>query len=157
MEQIPGESAAVMFAKKDKRLFANHAYKMYANQYIPLWKNVDIHERIRMQGMFDSMCSGGAIAHLNVTDSIEPEQMKLIIEHAAKQGVIYFAINMNMAKCSSCGKIYIGKFDKSPCHNAAIINYLRVVGFITPVEFWMPERREEYKTRQFYNKSDVKI
>ena len=151
VEQIPGESAAVMFAKKDKLLFNDHNYKMYANQYIPLWKNVDIEDRIKAQGIFDSQCGGGAIAHLNVTDSVEPEQMETLITTAAKQGCIYFAVNMNNAKCTSCGKIFIGKFDKSPCHGADIINYLRVVGFLTPVENWMPERREEYKIRQFYN------
>jgi ribonucleoside-triphosphate reductase len=156
MEQIPGESAAIMFAKKDKRLFTNHEYKIYANQYIPLWKNVDIQERIRIQGMFDSSTQGGAIAHLNVTDSLEKEQMKAIIEYSAKIGCIYFAVNMNMAVCSSCGKIYIGKFEKSPCHDARVVNHTRTVGFITPVDNWISERREEYKTRQFYvSKSEL--
>ena len=156
MEQIPGESASIMLAKKDKLLFTNHAYKMYANQYIPLWKNVDVQDRINAQGLFDSMCGGGSIAHLNVTDSIEPEQMKTLVLEAAKRGCIYFAINMNQARCNSCGKIFIGKFDKSPCHSAGITNFLRVVGFVTPVDNWIPERREEYKIRQFYGKDNFK-
>lgn len=156
MEQIPGESAAVMFAKKDKLLFTNHKYKIYSNQYIPLWKNVDIHERIRLQGLFDSQCSGGAIAHLNVTDSLDEVQMKQIIIHAAKQGCIYFAVNMNQARCNSCGKVFIGKFDKSPCHSATMTNFLRVVGFVTPIDNWLAERREEYKIRQFYKADQIK-
>lgn len=154
VEQIPGESAAIMFAKKDKKLFSNHKYAMYANQYIPLWKNVDIEDRITAQGIFDSQCGGGAIAHLNVAESIEPNQMKAIIKSAAKRGVIYFAININMARCNTCNKLYIGKFEKSPCHNADVTNYLRVVGFLVPVKNWASERREEYKIRQFYEKSN---
>jgi len=154
IEQVPGESAAIMFAKKDKLFFNNQNYKLYANQYIPLWKNVDVETRIKAQGMFDSLCGGGAICHLNVTDSLEPEQMKILIINAAKQGVIYFAVNMNQAKCSSCGKVFIGKFDKSPCHNAHVTNYLRIVGFLTAVDNWIPERREEYTERQFYGKGD---
>ena len=154
VEQIPGESAAIMFAKKDKILFTGHKYEMYANQYIPLWKNVDVEKRIKAQGIFDSQCGGGAIAHLNVTDSLEPNQMEILITTAAKQGCIYYAINMNNARCSTCGKLFIGKFEKSPCHNAKVINYLRVCGFLTPIDNWIPERRKEYENRQFYSKED---
>lgn len=151
VEQIPGESAAVMFAKKDKLLFTDQKYKMYGNQYIPLWKNVDVEERINAQGMFDSMCGGGAICHINSTDSIEPTQMKTLIVTAAKKGCIYYAVNMAQCRCKSCGKLFIGKFDKSPCHDADVIKYLRVVGFLTQVDNWIPERRDEYKIRQFYS------
>jgi len=155
IEQVPGESAAVMFAKKDKLLFTDQKHVMYGNQYIPLWKNVNVEDRIKAQGLFDSMCGGGAICHINLTDSIEPNQMQKLIEHSAKKGVIYFAVNMNNARCDTCGKIYIGKFDKSPCHNATMTNFLRVVGFLTPVTCWIPERREEYKLRQFYGKTQI--
>jgi len=156
MEQIPGESAASMFARKDKLLFNNQKYKMYANQYIPLWKNADIEQRIKAQGMFDSTCGGGSIAHINSTDSLAPEQMEKLISFAAKQGVIYFAVNMNIAKCNSCGKLFIGKFTKSPCHQADMTNFMRVVGFLVPTTNWTPERREEYKQRQFYDTSNFK-
>jgi ribonucleoside-triphosphate reductase len=151
VEQIPGESAAAMLAKKDKLLFTNQKYKMYGNQYIPLWKNADVEDRINAQGMFDSMCGGGAICHINCTDSLEPNQMKALIVGAAKKGCIYYAVNMAQCRCTSCGKLYIGKFEKSPCHDADVHKYLRVVGFLTQVENWTPERREEYKIRQFYN------
>lgn len=155
LEQIPGESAAVMFAKKDKLLFTNQRYKMYGNQYIPLWKNVDIEDRINVQGMFDSMCGGGSIAHLNLTDSLTSQQMKQIILTAAKRGCIYFAVNMAQCRCKSCGKLFIGKFEKSPCHDADVDKYLRVVGFLTKVDNWIPERREEYKLRQFYKSANI--
>ena len=155
IEQIPGESAAAMFAKKDKLLFSNAKYDLYGNQYIPLWYNVDVIERIKVHGVFDNRAQGGAILHINVTDSLEKEQMRKLIEFAANSGVIYFAVNMNIAKCNTCGQIFIGKFAESPCHKAAMTNFLRVVGFLTPVASWTPERREEYKTRQFYKELNV--
>ncbi len=151
LEQIPGESAAVAFAKKDKLIF-NSPYKIYSNQYIPLWKNVDIHERIRLQGIFDSMCSGGAICHLNVSDSLTPNQMKTLIETATSEGCIYYSVNMMICRCKTCGKLYIGKFEKSLCHDAPMTYYTRVVGFLTPVDSWIEARREEYNARQFYTK-----
>jgi len=157
IEQIPGETAARDFAKKDALLFSDHHYKLYANQYIPLWTNVDIQKRIKLQGIFDSKCGGGAICHLNSTDSITKEQMKSLILSSAKQGVIYFAVNIAQCRCTTCNKLFIGKFEKSPCHDAHVIHYLRVVGFLTPIENWIPERREEYKIRQFYGSNDFKI
>ncbi len=150
LEQIPGESAAVAFAKKDKILFNNHSYKIYSNQYIPLWKHVDIHERIRLQGAFDVKCSGGAICHLNTTDSLTKEQMKTLITTAAKMGCIYYAVNMAICRCNTCNKLFVGKFDKSPCHDASMTYFIRVVGFLTPVDSWIKERREEFTERQFY-------
>lgn len=150
VEQIPAESAAIMFAKKDKLLFKQSAYPMYSNQYIPLWTNVDIHERMRIAGLFDSTTQGGSIAHLNLTDSVSPDQMRTLIETAAGYGCIYFGINMAQARCDSCNKLFIGKFEKSPCCSASVTEYMRVVGFLTPVKRWSKERREEYKQRQFY-------
>jgi anaerobic ribonucleoside-triphosphate reductase len=156
MEQIPGESAAVSLAQKDKVIFHNHKYDMYANQYIPLWKTVDIQDRIRISGKLDGLCSGGGICHLNSSDSLTQNQMKMLINTAAKSGCIYYAVNMAFARCNTCQKLYIGKFEKSPCHNADMTHYMRVVGFLTPVENWIPERRVEYTKRQIYNKLDFK-
>jgi len=150
MEQIPAESAAIMFAKKDRLKYSASPYKLYSNQYIPLGKNVDIHARMRIAGIFDSTTQGGSIAHINVTDSITPDQMRTVIETSAGMGVIYFCVNMAQARCDSCNQLFIGKFDKSPCCNATVTEYLRVVGFLTPVKKWSKERRDEYKQRQFY-------
>jgi len=157
MEQIPGESAAFQFANKDKLLFSTCDYEMYSNQYIPLWENVDILERIKIAGIFDSLCSGGAIAHITCSDALTKNQMKQVIEYTAKCGVIYFAINISQCRCMTCGKLFIGKFEKSPCHNAPVQHYLRVVGYLVPVSSWNKHRREEYTRRQFYHSSDIKI
>lgn len=156
MEQIPGESAAPMFAEKDKLLFHNSQYDMYSNQYIPLWTNVDVSDRIDLAGKFDSLCSGGAIAHITVTDSLNKDQMQKLIEYSAKQGVIYFAVNMAQCRCKTCGQLFIGQFDKSPCHHAAVDRYLRIVGFLTNVDSsWSKPRRVEYSKRQFYTQEQI--
>ena len=82
--------------------------------------------------------------------------MKSLIVGAAKQGVIYWAINITQCRCNQCNKLFIGKFEKSPCHSASVTHFMRVVGFLTPVENWAPPRREEYKTRQFYGVDSFK-
>lgn len=157
LEQIPGESAAIMFAKKDRLLFSNHNYKLYGNQYIPLSKNVDMEDRIRIQGLMDVRTQGGSICHINCTDSLDANQMKSIIINAAKRGCVYFAVNMAQCRCKSCGKLFIGKFDKSPCHDADVDRYMRVVGFLVKIDNWIPERREEYKIRQFYDSKLISV
>jgi anaerobic ribonucleoside-triphosphate reductase len=59
---------------------------------------------------------------------------------------------MMICRCKTCGKLYIGKFEKSLCHDAPMTYYTRVVGFLTPVDSWIEARREEYNARQFYTK-----
>jgi ribonucleoside-triphosphate reductase len=151
VEGIPGESAAVTLCLKDKLRFKNNEYKLYSNQYIPLIKSVDLHERLELQGYLDSQNSGGAIAHINVDSKISKSQMKDIILYAAKCGVIYFAVNMVFSRCKTCNALYIGKLDKSPCHNAEVLKFIRVVGFLTQVSNWNKVRRDyEFDRRQLY-------
>lgn len=155
VEGIPGESAAVTLCKKDKLRFKNNEYRLYSNQYIPLIKPVDMHERLKIQGHLDSQNSGGAICHINVDNQISKEQMKEIILYAAKCGVIYFAVNMVFSRCKTCNTLFIGKLEKSPCHNAETSKYIRVVGFLTEVSNWNKTRRDyEFDKRQLYGSND---
>jgi len=154
VEQIPGESAAYTFAEKDKLMFSQSAkYDLYSNQYIPLSKNVNMIDRIIIQGKFDKECGGGSILHINLDQEVTKDQMKKLIQFAANKGVIYFAINYNLIQCSNCGKVFIGNpsWTKSPCHNADIKRFLRVVGFLTEINSWAPQRKNEYVKRQFYS------
>jgi len=154
VEQIPGESAAYNFARKDSHLFEDAKYELYSNQYIPLTKEVDVGERIIAQGRFDKSVGGGSILHININEEIDKKQIKKLIKFVAKKGVVYFAINLSLSRCTSCGKVYVGQLEKSPCHNAEVDKFLRVVGYLTPVKTWSAPRREEYKERQMYG-SDV--
>ena len=136
VEQIPGESAAVTFCLKDKLQFANtNDYDLYANQYIPLIKEALMTDRIRMQGEFDSDVSGGSILHIDIDQELTKEQIIDIIQLCAKNDVIYFALDDCLAQCNSCGKVHVGKFDKSPCHNAKMKYFMRVVRIPHPSIF----------------------
>jgi ribonucleoside-triphosphate reductase len=153
VEQIPGESAAVTFALKDKLQFANtNDYDLYANQYIPLIKEALMTDRIRMQGEFDADVSGGSILHIDIDQELTKEQIINVIQLCAKNNVIYFALDDCLAQCTSCGKVYVGKIDKSPCHNATTKKHMRVVGFRTPVSSWNKVRRtKDFPRRYLYS------
>lgn len=159
MEQIPAESAAVKLCKKDKLLkfqTPEYSYEIYSNQFIPLISKADLLDRIRLQGMFDGMLSGGAILHINVNEKInDPEQVADIIEYAAKQGVVYFAINYAIKECED-GHIMVKKGGTCTCGKPFAKEYSRPVGYLTCTKSWSKEKREEdYKKRQFYE--NVKI
>jgi ribonucleoside-triphosphate reductase len=153
VEQIPGESAAVTFCLKDKLQFANtNNYDLYANQYIPLVKESLMTDRIKMQGEFDANVSGGSILHIDIDQELTKEQIINVIQLCAKNNVIYFALDDCLAQCTSCGKVHVGKLDKSPCHNAKLRYFMRVVGFRTPVNSWNKTRRtKDFPRRYLYH------
>jgi ribonucleoside-triphosphate reductase len=109
-------------------------------------------DRITLQGKFDKHFSGGAIAHLNMDQEIaDVETMKDLILHCAKQGVIYFAINYVLQECEN-KHMFVGNTDTcNICGGKVIAKYTRVVGFMTKVDGWIPERKEiDFPNRQFY-------
>ena len=158
IEQIPGESFAVRCAKLDKIQGYNKKEILYSNQYLPLTEESSIYDRIKLQGIFDSKTSGGAILHLNVDDEkpLEKEQFKRLMDTNRKLKSKYFAINYCYSEDEE-GNIIIGKHDINPINGLKIVQqYTRVVGFITPISSWNSVRRlEDFPNRVFYNNSDM--
>ena len=152
-EQIPGENVSVKLAQID-RMCKYTDYSLYSNQFIPLIHSTDILNRIKLQGKFDKFMTGGAIMHLNIADKITNKSyMKKLIKFSIENGVVYHAINYNLQKCEG-GCITVGKSDKcQKCGKNILENYVRVVGFLTPISNWNKVRREiDYPNRQFYKK-----
>jgi len=162
IEQIPGESMAVRLSDLDFVLGYNGTeekrWPLYSNQYIPLIEDVSIFERMRLQGAFDSLTSGGSILHLNVDDEkpLSADQFKRLMVTAKLNKVVYFAVNYAYSE-SSKGVYSIGKHEVCPVNGDPIKQvYTRVVGFITPVKAWNSTRRKvEYPERVFYTNESL--
>jgi anaerobic ribonucleoside-triphosphate reductase len=153
VEMIPGESVSVKLAQKDRLLKFNDKYEMYSNQFIPLTTKADMLDRIKLQGLFDSHFSGGAIAHINVDTRIDDEQQIVdLIKMCAKMGVVYWAINYCLSECEQ-GHMSVSREDVCGICGGKIINqYTRVVGFLTNTRNWHKTRREiDWPNRQFYS------
>ena len=151
-EQTPSENSAVKLAQKDKLLKYQNIIELYSNQFIPLTTKADMLDRIRLQGMFDGMFSGGAICHLNVEERIEdPQIIEDLIDECAEKGVEYFAINYNLQECAN-GHMDVGHRDECVICGEDIVNdHTRVVGFLTNTKHWNKVRREhDAPLRQFY-------
>ena len=152
MEQTPSENSAIKMAKKDRLLGYQDEYELYSNQFIPLTVNADLLDRIKLQGMFDSKMSGGAICHLNIEDKItDPKLIEELIVTSAKAGVVYMAINYNLQRCEN-GHMTVGKNDIcSICGSKITDNFTRVVGFLVNTKNFHQVRRDfDYPHRIFY-------
>ena len=156
-EQIPGENVSVKLAKKDRALGYNDKYTLYSNQFIPLIKRVNMFDRIAIQALFDKYFSGGAICHLNVNQEItDIDIMQNLIHASVKEGVVYFAVNFVLQECEN-KHMFVGNVDACPhCGGKIIGTFTRVVGFLTKVDNWIPERREvDFPNRQFYQNIEL--
>jgi len=150
IEQVPGESLAVKFAAKDK-VMHGMGYDIYANQFVPLWVDCDIPNRIEIDGAFSKVLTGGGISHLNVGEKLtHKDQMKKLIEYSIAVGCEHFAINYNFCRCENNHTTIAGPSLNCPmCSSPIVGQYTRVVGYITPVDSWNRGRQAEHKKRVF--------
>ncbi len=157
-EQIPAESFAVRLAKSDKAIYGDESvpYEMYANQFVPLWDDANIFERLSEDGRFNQLLSGGGIVHATLGERVTKEQARKIINYAVKVGSEHFALNAIYSNCENGHKTF-GDVDVCPECGAPIVDKLtRVVGFFTPIKSWNPTRREwEFPRRTKISMKDV--
>lgn len=150
IEAIPAERANIVLCNKDNELFnPDKKYFIYSNQWIPLMEKCTLDEKILLGALLDKECGGGQISHINIQgDFATEEQAWELLNHIAKQGVIYFAYNKQISVCKNehaffgdiCPKCGKGKHD----------TYCRVVGFLTPVNSYSKERKCEFNKRQWF-------
>ena len=84
--------------------------------------------------------------------------LEKIVNYAMEKDIPYFALNLPLFQCLNpkCG--YRGDIgDTCPiCGGKITGTYTRVVGFLTKVDNWIPERREyDFPQRQFYEKVEL--
>lgn len=150
VEQVPGESLAVKFAAKDAYLY-DMKYPIYSNQFIPLWVDCDIVDRIKLDGIYSKALTGGGISHLNIGEKLtSPEQMKKLIEYAVVCGCEHIAVNYNFSKCEQ-GHVSIAGVAKTCglCGKPIVEHYTRIIGYFTPVSSWNRGRQIEHGKRIF--------
>jgi len=150
VEQVPGESLAIKHAKKDK-LVHNMQYDIYANQFVPLWSDISLEERIKIDGDLAKYMSGGCITHINLADRMQsPKQMEAVVKYAIKNHCEHFAINYSYNSCTQNHITISGNATTCPICSEPIVDHItRIVGYFTSVSAWSPGRREEFKRRRF--------
>ena len=159
IEQIPGESFAVRLAEADKAIygFGDDYYKLYANQFCPLYEDFTLAEKIKTDGKYNMKLTGGGIVHIQIATQTTPQQSEQLIKFACAEGCEHFALNRVYSRCKKCGKVYNTKVDKCDCgaEGDDLERLTRVIGFFTPVSSWGKVRREwEFPRRRFTDVSE---
>jgi len=148
LEQVPAEGCAITLAKGTE-------YEILSNQYLPLWYDYNVVDRLKIAGRFDKEVTGGAITHINVDKKMTDMQFRKVLVFAAEQGVNHFAINYVYSLCEE-GHFSNGKFEKCGICGKPIIDYVtRIIGYFTPVSSWSEGRREEFKKRKFEHNTKI--
>lgn len=159
IEQIPGESYAVRLATVDNMIFPDQDIidaPLYANQFVPLWEDATIWEKLEADGKYNQLLTGGGIVHAQLGSKTTSAQNRKIILYAIKCGCEHFVLNSVYSKCPKCGAVYDHKVAScSKCgHNEHMQYFTRVVGFFVPVDSWNPTRRNwEFQHRTFIDDS----
>ena len=152
IEQIPGESMAVKLCKADKIIFGKDAvpHEMYSNQFVPLWQDASIWERLEADGKCNQYITGGGIVHAQVQEQLTSQQSKQIIRYAVDCGCEHFAVNTVYSICTK-DHTHKGKLTVCPTCQSPIKDYMtRVIGMFTKVSAWNQVRREwEFDRRKF--------
>ena len=152
IEQIPGESMAVKIAKVDKILYPNEEIPtVLANQFVSLWEDKTIYEKMDRDGELNKLLTGGGICHIQCSEKLSSHQAKKLIKYAAKSGCDHFAINGVYMKCNDCNTVVESSGDTCPkCGGKHVEHYTRVIGFFSKVENWIPERQKvDFPNRKF--------
>ena len=152
-EEIPAESMAERLPKVDKILFGNpyELDPLLSNQFVPLWEDATVYEKMDRDGELNSLMTGGGIVHIQVDSKVTATQAKNLILYAAKVGCQHFALNCVYTKCNKCNEVVIGRYDCCPkCGSNNIDAYTRVVGFFTRIKDWNKTRKDwEFARRKF--------
>jgi len=152
MEQIPSESCAIKICKKDKLIYGKNSIDtyIYGNQWIPLNKQCDATERVRVSSLLDKACGGGVMLHINLTESFkDEEQAWKLMNKLANEGIVYFSFISKINVCKNDHSFY---GNKCPiCQGEVTDSYIKIVGYLVKASSYKKERAKEMKERVFYN------
>ena len=151
IEMIPAENCAGVICQADNLIYEQNKYFIYSNQWIPLTEKCTIQEKCRLGSLFDKLCGGGCIAHINIENRFSTEEEAWdMLNYVASNGVIYFAFTTKISVCKD-KHAFIGRNTCPKCGKPIADTYSRVVGFYTPISSYQKIRKKEFNNRKWYN------
>ena len=151
IEMIPAENCAGVICQADNLIYEQNKYFIYSNQWIPLTEKCTIQEKCRLGSLFDKLCGGGCIAHINIENRFSTEEEAWnMLNYVASNGVIYFAFTTKISVCEN-KHAFIGRNTCPKCGKQIADTYSRVVGFYTPISSYQKIRKKEFNNRKWYN------
>lgn len=131
---------------------------IYANQWMSLWDDCTIVEKMKRDGEINALMTGGSIVHYSVDSKLTSQQAKTMIMKAIDAGAEHFALNCVYSECKECGKVEKGNFETCPhCGGKKLIHLSRVIGYFSIIENWSPDRRKyDFPNRKFISSEQIK-
>jgi ribonucleoside-triphosphate reductase len=149
MEEIPAEGSTSTLAKLNNMRFKTRD-EFYSNQFVPLYDDIPLHERLLIESELSSVLTGGSMTTININDPMdEDNSYKLHRRILENTDISQFSINYGWSMCTSCGKVTVGMHDKCSCGGINQV-FTRVVGYVAPVQNWSRTRQDELGTRKWY-------
>jgi len=158
VESVPAERCAIVLCAKDNALYKNKTNTfIYSNQWIPLTEKCSISEKLRLSSILDKMCSGGAIAHINLESNFPTKDVAWnMLNNIANAGVIYFAFNTKINECKNHHG-FVGTDVCPECGETVFDTYQRIVGFLVPSRAYSIDRLKEFTARQWYSLAEMRM
>jgi len=157
LEEVPAEGSTSTLARFNNMQFGTKDI-FYSNQFVPLYMNVPMHERLRIESELVSSLSGGSMTFLNWDSPLDAEQSYKIHRNIVRDtDISQFTFNYGRSVCNheNCDTSLMGFHDICPKCKNKLQQWTRVVGYNAPLDNWSKDRREEHGTRIYYGTDSV--
>lgn len=150
------ENVSGRFPETDKQKFGNISgitdKEYYTNSFhIPVDKKIRSFVKIKREGEFHKLCTGGSITYVELNDIPQNniEAVKELVDMAYESNCNYFGINFPLDICNCGYKGIMG--EKCPqCGSKEILRLRRVSGYLADIRNFSSGKRAELKNRIAY-------
>lgn len=101
--------------------------------HVPVWKNMSPFEKIDIESQLTGYSSAGCITYVELDAGVKNniEALEILVNYAMDKDIPYFAINVPVDNCNSCG--YSDEINSScpMCGSSNISHLRRVTGYLT--------------------------
>lgn len=101
--------------------------------HVPVWKDIDIFEKIDIESQLTGYSNAGCITYVELPSSVQHNipALETIVNYAMDKDIPYFAINVPNDTCLDCG--FTGEFNSScpACGSRHIQQLRRVTGYLS--------------------------
>jgi anaerobic ribonucleoside-triphosphate reductase len=138
---------AIVQSSGDSAYYTNSSHIRY-DADIPLFK------RIKLQGDYHPIVSGGVITHIRFGEQMADIQglWELTKNICLNTNTAYFAYTIDFTFCTRCRKMFRGgQFSCPACHSKDVKVYSRITGYYSDVSRYNPGKKVEWESRKRYN------
>ena len=146
----PAEGLTGKLVSKDKEIFGVIKgvtdKEWYTNSYhIPVEFNINIFDKIKIEGAYSKYCQGGSITYVELNESPlgNISAYYKIIKCMYESDVVYGAINFPCDRCKVCGHFGVINGKCPCCGSSEISRVRRITGYLAETENFNIAKRKE--------------